>query len=316
MVIVRDREFIHKPYNILFLGLNSAIVMSTSFMDEIKIEMLKNLHRIIDGSNLLILRPTSIAITWYKDPADISNHFHWTNKISSLLIVQEVFVILAAVIAFVSLPFHRGYVVFTLYCLSLCAGMTLQVFFISSILEPSSRLYATMVRSAVSELENKYKLLTNSTYVSTVNSYMINARCCGVIGPHDFLHVNLSFSKTNFLFPYNPYRGADLYFPPGVVSYSFKFPPACCHSYLFNGGSKENAFRSVAMCAQGKNMTQLNWKGCLKRTEEFVGKKREFLIDVVTVMFILEMVCLTMGVYLPFAERRRYEDMIENEKDL
>ncbi|KAK3759885.1 hypothetical protein RRG08_028887 [Elysia crispata] len=291
------------------MGLNSAILMCTFFLSEVKIEMMKNLDAILRGSHLILWRPSPLAITWYNDPQGIDSHFMWTNVISSLLTIHEVFLILAAVLAIVSIPFHRTLLVFTTYCLFLSSGMILRVFVISSILEPSSRLYTTMIRSAVLELENKYKIITDSTYVSTVNTYMINGRCCGVNGPNDFLHVNLSFHKSNFLFPYNPYKGADVYFPPGNVSYTFKFPPACCQPYLFNEGSNQHAFRAVVRCAQGKDISQIKWTGCLHRIEELVKDNHVFITYVLTIMFLLEMTSLMMAVYLSLVEKKRYEDM-------
>ncbi|GFO44652.1 hypothetical protein PoB_007115700 [Plakobranchus ocellatus] len=92
---------------------------------------------------------------------------------------------------------------------------------------PMFKLYTTVLKSAQSEIRRSYTLLSNSIYVSAVNTYMINPR-----------------------------RGADLYFPPGEVNYTFKIPPVCCKSYLFNYGRREERFNAVAQCALGGDVQQ------------------------------------------------------------
>ncbi|GFR93539.1 hypothetical protein ElyMa_000895300 [Elysia marginata] len=222
MEFQKDTDFFHKPYSILFIGLNSCILMSCFFMGEVKYAMFSNLESTMSGAHLKIWRPSALAITWYKESDGIDSHFFWTSTITSLLMLHSVFLALAAIIAFVSIPYHRNFLVFSTYCLFLSMAIFIRVYVIASVLEPSSKLYTTAVHTALTELEQKYKILSNSPYVSSVNTYMINARCCGVNGPSDFVNLNLTFQGSNFLFPYNPSRGADVYFPPGNISYTFK----------------------------------------------------------------------------------------------
>lgn len=250
-----------------------------------------------------------MAISWYAHEHGEAQNFMWGGTVSFLLQTHITLLFLAAITALVTTPIHRNQMVFTTYYLLLSIAILIRVFVTMSFLDPASNLYSASIELAVINLEHHYKLLTNSEFVSSVNTFMINARCCGLNGPNDFLHTPLHFKKENFLFPYNPYKGADVYFPPGNVTYSFKIPPVCCKPYLFNEGSEDHAFKAIAECARGDDESVINWTGCLQRLQELVLDHEAFILIVFAVMFSIEAMSLTMAVYLALQEKKRYQDM-------